>query len=44
MVKLKANPKDAATLIALGDIYFKARDYNNAGGFMKSAVASDPET
>ncbi len=42
MVKLKANPKDAATLIALGDIYFKARDYNNAGGFMKSAVASDP--
>jgi cytochrome c-type biogenesis protein CcmH/NrfG len=42
MVKLKTNPKDVATLVALGDIYFKARDYNNAGGFMKSAVAIDP--
>jgi cytochrome c-type biogenesis protein CcmH/NrfG len=42
MVKLKANPKDVATLIALGDVYFKARDYNNSGGWMKRAVAIDP--
>ncbi len=42
MVKLKANPKDVATLVALGDVYFTAHDYNNAGGWMKRAVAVDP--
>jgi len=42
MRELKANPNDAATLIALGDIFFKAHDYNSAGGWMKRAVAVDP--
>jgi len=42
MRELKANPKNAATLVALGDVYFKARDYNTAGGWMKRAVAVAP--
>ena len=42
MKELKANPNNAATLVALGDVYFKARDYNSAGGWMKRAVAVDP--
>jgi cytochrome c-type biogenesis protein CcmH/NrfG len=42
MSELKANPNDATTLVALGDIYFKARDYNTAGGWMKRAVAVAP--
>lgn len=43
MKKVKANPKDAATLVGLGDVFFKAGDYNNAGGWMEQALALDPE-
>ncbi len=42
MMELKANPNNAAALVALGDIYFKVHDYNAAGGWMKRAVAVDP--
>jgi len=42
MRELKANPNDAAVLVALGDIYFKVHDYNTAGGWMKRAVAVAP--
>ncbi len=43
MKRLKAKPKDVATLVQLGNIFFEARDYNNAGGWMKQAVALDPK-
>lgn len=42
MRKLKAKPKDVATLVQLGNIFFAARDYNGAGGWMKQAVAIEP--
>jgi cytochrome c-type biogenesis protein CcmH/NrfG len=42
MRKLKAKPKDVATLVQLGDAFFNARDYNSAGGWMKQAVAIEP--
>lgn len=42
MRKLDANPKDAASLVALGDLYFKAGDYGTAGGWMEQAVAIEP--
>lgn len=42
MKELKANPANASVLIALGDIYFKAHDYNTAGGWMKRAVTVAP--
>lgn len=42
MDQLAANPKNVATLIALGDIYFEAHNYNTAGGWMKRAVAVAP--
>jgi cytochrome c-type biogenesis protein CcmH/NrfG len=42
MKELTANPNNAAVLVALGDIYFKAHDYNSAGGWMKRAVAVAP--
>ncbi|HYM45810.1 MAG TPA: hypothetical protein VES65_06560 [Solirubrobacteraceae bacterium] len=42
MRKLKAQPKDAATLIQLGDAFFEAHDYNSADGWMKRAVAAAP--
>ena len=42
MKKASANPKDAASLVQLGNIFFKAGDYNNAGGWMERAVAIDP--
>ena len=43
MTKISANPKDAAALTALGDIYFQAGDYNTAGGWMAKAVALQPK-
>jgi cytochrome c-type biogenesis protein CcmH/NrfG len=43
MRKLKAKPRDVATLIQLGNVFFAARDFNNAGGWMKQAVAIDPK-
>ncbi len=42
MKKASANPKDAALFVQLGGIFFKAGDYNNAGGWMEKAVAIDP--
>jgi cytochrome c-type biogenesis protein CcmH/NrfG len=43
MKKVEANPKDAATLVSLGDVFFKAGDYNNAGGWMEQALAVEPQ-
>lgn len=40
--KVNANPKDVASLIRLGDIYFKVGDYAAAGGWMNQAVTIDP--
>jgi cytochrome c-type biogenesis protein CcmH/NrfG len=42
MMKLRAQPKDVATLIQLGDAFFEAHDYNSARGWMKRAVAAAP--
>lgn len=42
MEKVQANPKDVSSLIKLGDIFFKAGDYNSAGSWMDKAVAVDP--
>jgi cytochrome c-type biogenesis protein CcmH/NrfG len=43
MKEVEANPKDAATLVSLGNVFFKAGDYNNAGGWMEQALAVDPQ-
>jgi len=43
MQKLDANPQDAATLVTLGNIYFKGGDYNSAGSWMEQALAVEPE-
>lgn len=43
MKKVDANSNDVATLIKLGDIYFKAGDYESAGGWMDQAVKIDPK-
>ena len=43
MTKISANPKDAAALTALGDVYFQAGDYNTAGGWMAKVVALQPK-
>jgi cytochrome c-type biogenesis protein CcmH/NrfG len=43
MQKLDANPQDAATLVTLGNIYFKGGDYNNAGSWMEQALAVEPK-
>jgi cytochrome c-type biogenesis protein CcmH/NrfG len=40
--KLDANPKDAATLVALGNVYFNGGDYDSAGGWMEKAIAVEP--
>lgn len=42
MKKLKADPKDVATLVQLGNVFFSAGDYNGAGSWMKQAVAIEP--
>ncbi len=42
MRKLEVKPKDAAALVQLGDVFFKAHDYNSAGGWMRQAVAIEP--
>lgn len=42
MQQLEADPKDVGTLVALGDTYFKAGDYNAAGNWMDRAVAIEP--
>lgn len=43
MQKVDADPKDAASFIKLGDIFFKVGDYNAAGGWMAQAVKADPK-
>jgi cytochrome c-type biogenesis protein CcmH/NrfG len=40
--KLETHPRDAATLIQLGNVFFEAGDYGHAGSWMKRAVAVDP--
>lgn len=42
MRSLAAHPKDAATLVALGNVYFKAGDYDTAGGWMERALELRP--
>lgn len=42
MAKLRTQPKDVPTLVALGDVFFEAHEYNSAGGWMKRAVEADP--
>jgi Flp pilus assembly protein TadD len=43
MTKIAANPKDRASLQALGDIYFAANDYKNAIVWEQKVVAVDPK-
>jgi tetratricopeptide (TPR) repeat protein len=43
MKKISANPKDVASLQALGDIYFAAADYKNAGAWEEKILAVDPK-
>ena len=43
MKGLRAHPKDAATLAQLGNIYFRAGDYEAAGGWMARAVKFEPQ-
>lgn len=42
MKKLKDDPNDAKTLVAIGNVFFNARDFNGAGGWMKRALAAEP--
>jgi tetratricopeptide (TPR) repeat protein len=41
--KVTANPKDKASLLALGDLYFAAADYKNAAKWEQAVVAVDPK-
>ena len=43
MRKLSANPKDTASILALGDIYFAAADYKNASIWEQKALDVDPK-
>jgi tetratricopeptide (TPR) repeat protein len=43
MVKITANPKDKASLQALGDLYFAAADYKTAIGWEQKVLAVDPK-
>jgi tetratricopeptide (TPR) repeat protein len=43
MKKITANPKDTASLLALGDIYFAAADYKNASIWDQKALDVDPK-
>lgn len=43
MQKITTNPKDTASLLELGNIYFDAGDYKSAGDFMAKVVAIDPK-
>jgi cytochrome c-type biogenesis protein CcmH/NrfG len=42
MRKLKANPNDTKTLVAVGNLYFGARQFNVAGSFMQRALTVEP--
>jgi tetratricopeptide (TPR) repeat protein len=41
--KFTANPKDTASLLALGDIYFAAADYKDASAWEHKALGLDPK-
>jgi cytochrome c-type biogenesis protein CcmH/NrfG len=43
MQKITANPKDVASLAALGDLYFASADYKNAALFEQKILAIDPK-
>jgi tetratricopeptide (TPR) repeat protein len=43
MKKITANPKDVVSLQALGDIYFGAADYKNAGAWEEKILSVDPK-
>ena len=43
MQKIAANPKDYASLLALGDLYFNSGDFKNAQTFYKKSVEVDPK-
>jgi cytochrome c-type biogenesis protein CcmH/NrfG len=43
MKKISANPKDTASLQALGDIYFAAADYKNASAWEQKIIGVDPK-
>jgi tetratricopeptide (TPR) repeat protein len=42
MGKIAANPRDAASLQALADIYYLANDFEASAGFLEKIVAIDP--
>lgn len=42
MRKLKADPNDVKTLVAIGNVFFNARDFNSAGSFMQRALTIKP--
>lgn len=42
MEKIKANPRDAETIVQIGDIFFRGGDYAAAGSWMARAVKADP--
>ncbi len=43
MQKITANPKDITSLQALGDLYYGAQDYTDAGTFYDKVLAIDPK-
>jgi tetratricopeptide (TPR) repeat protein len=43
MQKITTNPKDVASLAALGDLYFASADYKNAAVFEQKILAVDPK-
>jgi len=42
MVKIQANPKDADSLMALGDEYYKTGDFKTAGDWFAKVTAVEP--
>jgi tetratricopeptide (TPR) repeat protein len=42
MKRISANPKDLASLLALGNLYFAAADYGNASVFEQKVLDVDP--
>lgn len=42
MKKIQAHPNDVASLVRLGNIFFRAEDYKAAGGWMAKAVDIEP--
>jgi cytochrome c-type biogenesis protein CcmH/NrfG len=43
MKRLKASPDDVKTLVAVGNVFFNAHDFNGAGSFMQRALTVEPE-